>query len=457
MWAPTRHKVLLLDENSSVPGDRRVWMEALALAEAGYGVSVICARRGRSKLYERRDGVAIYRCPIPAKRGLAGHLLEYGLALPLLFIVSWIVLLREGFDVIHAANPPDFVYLIGRFFKPLGKRFVFDHHDLVPETCQTRYSGLRRRLALWIARRTEQASFRAADVVIPSNAFYGEIAIERGHVDPDRIFVVRSAIGMTEFRKGRVRPELRRGKQYLVCYLGEIGVDDGLDQLVLAIRQVVVTRHREDVQFTIIGSGILYRDIVQMSRSLGVDQAVHFTGWVDDDALIADYLTTADLCVVPDPKNLVNDIGSMNKLVEYMALGKPVVAFDLREVHDTAKEAGVYVASNDPEDFGKRIIELIDSPETRQRMGEAGVRRFREVLAWEHQRVNLLKAYDFLLNETSGLKDPEHAERGVARANLKAGVGPLIAVAPVPDQVADDAGPELGAELRPEGARAASD
>ena len=399
MRPPTGYRVLLLDENSCVPSDRRVWMEALALVEAGYGVSVICARRGGARLFERRNGVAIYRCPIPGKRGLAGHLLEYGLALPLLFILSWLVLLRRGFDVIHAANPPDFLYLIGRAFKPLGKRFVFDHHDLVPETCLTRYSGLRRALALWIATRTERASFRTADVVIPSNAFYGQLAVERGHVDPERVFVVRSAIGKEEFRKGQVRPELRRGKRYLVCYLGEIGVDDGLDQLLLAIRRVVVDCQRDDVQFVIVGSGVLYRDIVQMSRTLGVDAAVHFTGWVDDDELIADYLTTADLCVVPDPKNPANDIGSMNKLVEYMALGKPVVAFDLREVHDTAREAGVYVASNDAKEFGDRIIELLDSPQTRQRMGEEGVKRFNEVLAWEHQRANLLKAYDYLVNQ----------------------------------------------------------
>ena len=342
------------------------------------------------------NGVNIYRYPLPEMRGLAGHLVEYVIAIPLMFILSWIVLIRQGFDVIHAANPPDFLYLIGRVFKLFGKRFVFDHHDLVPEMCRTRWSGIRLRLALWIAMRAERATFRTADVVISTNALYRRLAIERGHMDPDRVFVVRSAIRKTEFRKGERRPEFLRGKRYLVCYVGEVGPDDGLDKLVRAIHQVVVVRHREDVQFVIIGDGNLLHEVQQLSDRLGLSGAVQFTGWLTDDKRISDYLATADLCVVPDPKNPANDVGSMNKLVEYMALGKPVVAFDLREVKDTAREAGTYVGDNNPADFGDRILSLLDSPQDRKTMGEHAVQRFNDVLAWEHQEANLLKAYDYL-------------------------------------------------------------
>lgn len=392
----TGYKVLMLVENSSVPGDRRVWMEALALADAGCRVSVICARRFSSKFHERLNGVAIYRYPLPSLRGFGGHLLEYALALPATFILTWIVLFREGFDVIHAANPPDFLFLIGRVFKLFGKKFLFDHHDLVPEICLTRWSGLKLRLTLWIATKAERATFRTADVVISSNAIYRRLAIERGHMEPDRVFVVRSAIRATEFSKGEQCPELRRGKRYLVCYVGEIGPDDGLDKLLLAIHHVVITRQREDVQFVIIGAGDLFRQIVLMSNKLGLADAVHFTGWISDDKQISDYLATADVCVVPDPKNPANDVGSMNKLVEYMALGKPVVAFDLQEVRDTARGAAVYVQSNDSSDLGERIIGLLDSPQDRMDMAEQGIKRFNEVLAWEHQLVSLLKAYDYL-------------------------------------------------------------
>jgi glycosyltransferase involved in cell wall biosynthesis len=392
----TGYKVVMLVENSSVPSDRRVWMEALTLTEAGYKVSVICARRDSPKFYERLNGVAIYRYPLLSLRGFGGHLLEYGLAIPLIFILTWVVLFREGFDVIHAANPPDFFYLSGRIFKWLGKKFIFDHHDLVPEACLARWSGLSLRFTYAIAKSTERATFRTADVVITTNESYRRVAIERGHIDPKRIFVVRSAIRKSDFREGRVRPELRRGRRYLVCYVGTIGPNDGLDQLLLAIRHVVIACHREDVQFVIIGNGDLFRPIVRMSDRLGLADAVHFTGWINDDKQVSEYLATSDVCVEPAPKNSFNDLCTMNKVVEYMALGKPIVAFDLQEVQDTAREAAVYVPSNDPIDFGEQIVRLLELPEERRRMGAEGIRRFNEVLAWEHQLVSLLKAYDYL-------------------------------------------------------------
>jgi glycosyltransferase involved in cell wall biosynthesis len=322
--------------------------------------------------------------------------LEYALAIALMFILTWVVLFREGFDVIHAANPPDFFYLIGRIFKWLGKKFIFDHHDLVPEACLARWSGLSLRFTYAIAKSTERATFRTADVVITTNESYRRVAIERGHIDPKRIFVVRSAIRKTDFREGRERPELRRGRRYLVCFVGTIGPNDGLDQLLLAIRHVVIACHRDDVQFVIIGNGDLFRKIVRMSDKLGLADAVHFTGWINDDKQISDYLATSHVCVEPAPKNSFNDLSTMNKVVEYMAMGKPVVAFDLHEVQDTAREAAVYVPSNDSIDFGEQILRLLELHEERRRMGAEGIRRFNEVLAWEHQLVSLLKAYDYL-------------------------------------------------------------
>jgi glycosyltransferase involved in cell wall biosynthesis len=389
-------KVLFLVENASVPRDRRVWMEAVTLARAGYAVSVICPQEHWPKRHEWLEGVSIYRFPCPSLPGVIGHLLEYAIALTATFILTWVVLFREGFDVIHAANPPDFFYFIGRIFKWLGKKFIFDHHDLVPEACLARWSGLSLRFTYAIAKSTERATFRTADVVITTNESYRRVAIERGHIDPKRIFVVRSAIRKSDFRKGSVRPELRRGRRYLVCYVGTIGPNDGLDQLLLAIRHVVIACHREDVQFVIIGNGDLFRPIVRMSDRLGLADAVHFTGWINDDKQVSEYLATSDVCVEPAPKNSFNDLCTMNKVVEYMALGKPVVAFDLQEVQDTAREAAVYVPSNDPINFGEQILRLLELPEERRRMGAEGIRRFNEVLAWEHQLVSLLKAYDYL-------------------------------------------------------------
>ena len=393
-----RRRVLLLVENAPVPADRRVWNEARTLRQAGYQVSIICPQRRWRLRHERLEGISIYRFPLPSLAGIGGHLLEYAIALPMMFVLTCWVFFYEGFDVIHAANPPDFLYLIARVFKRLGKKFVFDQHDVGPEACTTRWSGIKRRLTYALAVRGERASFRTAAVVIAVNESVRRMAIDRGRVDPTRVFVVRDAIRTADFSTGQPRAELRRGKRYLVCYAGVIGPDDGLGELLLAARHVVLDRLRSDVHFVVIGDGDCFESIVQMSHRLGLDGSIEFTGWLRDDSAIANYLATADVCVVPDPKNPVNDLCSMNKIVEYMAMGKPVVAFDLKEARETAREAGVYVTPNgershDAAAFGDQILTLLDSPQTRARMGRLGRQRFTQVLAWDHQQAALLQAY----------------------------------------------------------------
>jgi glycosyltransferase involved in cell wall biosynthesis len=390
-------KVLFLIENSDVSADRRVWMEALTLSEAGHHVRVICPRQRGSAHHERRQGISIYRYPLPSLPGIGGHLIEYAIAFPMTFVLAWLVFAREGFDVIHAANPPDFFYLIARVFKLFGKKFVFDHHDAVPEACLSRWSGLKLRLTRTVALWTERGTFRTADIVISTNESCRRIAIERGRIPPDRVFVVRSAIRKAEFLAGRPRPELRQGKKHLVCFVGAIGPNDGLDYFLFAISHIVFQRRRWDVHFAIVGDGDLLPDIRRMSDRLTLRSWIDFTGFLSDNKAIADYMATSDVCVTPDPKNPFNDVCTMNKVVEYMAMGKPVVAFDLKEVRDTARGSGLYVGANDPRAFGDQILELLDSPESRRRMGKRGRRRFNDTLAWEHQRERLLVAYDYLL------------------------------------------------------------
>jgi glycosyltransferase involved in cell wall biosynthesis len=377
-------------------------MEALTLAEAGYKVSVICPKEHSPKLHERIAGISIYRYPLPSLGGILGHLLEYAIGLIATFVLTGVVLFREGFDVIHAANPPDFFYVIGWVSRPLGKKFIFDHHDLVPEACLARWSGLRRRITYTIARRTERATFRTADLVIATNESYRRVAIERGQVDPSRVFVVRSAIRKGEFRDGRSDPELRRGRRYLACYVGTLGPNDGIDMLLLAFHHIVCDCHRSDIQLTIVGSGDVGAAMMEMSTRLGLSDFVEFTGQRNDKA-IADYLATADVCVEPAPKNSFNDQCTMNKVIEYMAMGKPVVAFDLHEVRYTLQGGGIYVPSNSPIDFGEQILWLLKSPGERERLGREGLTRFNEVLAWEYQREPLLNAYAYLRGATKQL------------------------------------------------------
>ncbi|TMD81783.1 MAG: glycosyltransferase family 4 protein [Chloroflexi bacterium] len=399
-------RVLFLVENAPVPGDRRVWNEALTLAQVGFQVSIVCPKWGYPGFYEERQGIRIYRVPLPSLGGIAGHLVEYLIATPVLFLYTALIFLRDGFDVIHAANPPDFLFTIGRVFKWLGKKFVFDQHDVVPEACASRWSGIRMRLTYAIASWTEHASYRTADIVIVPNESVRRLAVERGGIDPARAFVVRNAIGLAHFRDAQPRAELRRGRRHLVFYAGVIGPDDGLDQLMLAARHIVAKRGRQDIHFAVLGDGDCAPQVKQMSQRLGLGDVVEFTGWVKDDRLIADYLATADVCVVPDPKTPVNDLCSMNKMVEYMAMGKPVVAFDLKEAQETGGGAALYVTADGhagPEAFGDGILELLSSPGMRESMGRIGRQRFNEFLAWEHQQASLLRAYQTLLGYPSVL------------------------------------------------------
>ena len=395
----SRKRILILVENLPVPFDRRVWMQATTLRSDGYQVTVICPRGHYASGREVLDGVSIYRYPLPSLPGVAGHLLEYAIAVAMTFLLTCVVRVREGFDVIQSANPPDLFFLIGGVFKLFGTPFVFDQHDGMPEICESRWQGWKqsfmKRLCLW----AEWATFRTADRVIANNESYRTIARTRGQVADERITVVRNAPSIHRFRPVPPRAELKDSASFLVAYLGVIGPNDGLEHLLGAVAHVVHTRARRDIRFVIIGSGDLYARTVALSHSLQVDPYVQFTGRIPDDAVL-EWLSTADVCVAPDPKDALNDISSFNKIVEYMALGKPIVAFDLREIRTSAETAAVYVAANDVAAFGDAVLALLDASEQRRDMSAAGRQRFETVLAWEHQEERLLAMYRDLLGAT---------------------------------------------------------
>jgi glycosyltransferase involved in cell wall biosynthesis len=390
-------RVLILVENLPVPFDRRVWMEATTLTAAGYGVSVICPK-GTYGWYEELEGVRIYRYPLPSLGGVAGHLVEYGIAFPATFLLTWLVFFRDGFDVLQSANPPDFFFLIGAVFQLLGRKFVFDHHDLMPEMCETRWTGWKRTLMHALCTWAERATFRTADRVIATNESYREVALTRGGVRPERVVVVRSGPSLTRFQPPAPPAEANSGRPFLVGYLGVMGPNDGVDLLLRSAAHIVHTLGRTDVQFVLVGSGDLFPQLVEMSRALRLDGWVRFTGRIADREMI-ELLSRADVCVAPDPKDALNDVSTMNKIIEYMALAKPLVAFDLREARVSAGDAAVYATPNDPADFAQKIVDLLAAPERRREMAAAGRRRFETTLAWEHQREKLLGLYRELLGE----------------------------------------------------------
>jgi glycosyltransferase involved in cell wall biosynthesis len=400
-------RVLIIVENLPVPFDRRVWSIATTLRHAGYVVSVICPKaRGYETAEEDIDGIHVYRHPLPVEaRGAAAYLIEYPLALFWEFVLSLKVAWRHGFDAVHACNPPDLIFLVALFYKIFGrKRFLFDHHDVNPELYEAKFG---RRDFFWrCLLLAERLTFRTADVSIATNESYRKVAITRGRMPPDKVFVVRSGPNVERVKAVPPVPKWRNGRKHMVGYVGVISQSEGLDLLLAAIEHIARQRNRDDIQFVVVGRGPDFETIVALAEKMGLTDRVTFPGRVDD-ATLFEILSTADVCVNPDRVTKMNDMSTMNKIMEYMALGKPIVQFDVTEGRHSAQEASLYAAANDPVDFGDKIIELIDDPARRARMSEFGQRRLRDVLAWHHQVPELLKAYDLLFSGHSGASPVE--------------------------------------------------
>lgn len=392
----TQQSVLIIVENLPVPFDRRVWQEARALREAGYRVAVICPKgKGFQQSHETRDEIEIYRHRLWEASGPLGYLIEYSWALAAEFYLALKVYAQTRFRVLHACNPPDTIFLIGRFFKLFGVRFIFDHHDLNPELFEAKFgrkSGLLYRL-LCLA---ERLTFRTAEVSIATNASYREVALTRGGMRPERVFIVRSCPELQKIRLGPAQPELKRGKPFLVAYLGVMGPQEGLDRLIESIDFIVNDRSRHDISFVLIGSGTELPKLQRLVAGMGLEGVVRSTGRIPDEELAA-YLSTADICVAPDVYNPMNDKSTMNKILEYMAYGRPVVLYDLTEGRRSAGEAALYARRNDPVDFGEQILKLLDSESLRRELGARGRRRIEEALNWEVEKKALLEAYDAAL------------------------------------------------------------
>jgi glycosyltransferase involved in cell wall biosynthesis len=390
-------RVLIIVENLPCPFDRRVMQEAHTLTAAGYAVSIICPKGpGYEKSFESVDGIHIHRHPLPREAdGVAGYLLEYGVALAMEFWLSLRILFGRGFDIIHACNPPDTIFLIGVFYKLLGKKFVFDHHDINPELYEAKFGkrGLGQKLLLAL----ERLTFRTADMVISTNESYRWIALTRGGVDPDDVFVVRSGPDLTRLRRVPPNPALKMGRRYLVGYVGVMGRQEGIDLLLQAVQLIVLHLRRTDIHFGLVGGGTELPAMRQLARDLGVADYVTFTGRVPDAELL-EMLNTADICVNPDRANDMNDRSTMNKVMEYMALGKPVVQFDLTEGRVSAGEASWYARPNDVADLAQKMVALLNDAPLRARMGAMGRERVEHVLSWQHEAPRLLAAYEHLVN-----------------------------------------------------------
>ena len=409
----TRPRTLTIVQNLPVPFDRRVWLECMALTEAGYDVTVVCPKGNGDPSDEVLEGVRLlkYRPYAPGGSAL-GFMLEYAYS----FLATARLVLRarrEGrFDVLQACNPPDIFWPVARWLRRRdGTRFVFDHHDLCPELYDSRFpqgNRLPRRGLLAL----EKATFRAADHVVATNASYAQIAVRRGRKSPRDVAVVRTGPDPDRLHRKSAVPALRRDRPHLVAYIGVMGPQDGVDLAVRAAAHVVHDLGRKDVSFTFMGAGDSYEQVVALRDELGLQDYVELPGRVPDDTVV-DVLSTADVGLSPDPKNPLNDVSTMNKTLEYMAFELPVVAFDLKETRVSAGPAATYVPSPDVRAYARAIVELLDDETKREVMGREGRLRIEKELGWPHQRDAYIGVYDRLVGRTHAILTPNRGRRRV--------------------------------------------
>jgi glycosyltransferase involved in cell wall biosynthesis len=406
-------RILMLVENY-FPQDTRVKNEATLLTEAGYHVSVIALRKKGQLMTEVVNGVRVYRLPhlelfrktshgnlsragllfLKLKSSL-GYLFEYCYFTAACLVVSIYVFVRRGFDVIHAHNPPDTLFVVAVPFKLLGKKFVFDHHDLCPELYRSRYrtgEGFYTRLL----RMFEWCSLKLSDITIATNESYKEVQMKRAKRDPQTIFVVRNGPDKLRMAPVLPSPRLRGMKKCILCYVGSLNPQDGVDYLLRSLRYLLHDLKRSDFHCVIMGSGDSLQDLRDLAGTLQLDGCVELTGFVSDEDLQAN-LAAADICVDPDPSSPLNDVSTWIKVMEYMAYGKPIVSFDLKETRFSAGEAAIYVKPNEEAEFAKTIADLMEQRDLREKMGSYGHRRVEQELQWTKVGQNLLTAYETLL------------------------------------------------------------
>ena len=390
-------RVLIIVENLPVPFDRRVWMEATTLKKFGYQVSVICPKsKGFEKEYEIIDGVHIYRHPMPPDiSSVIGYLQEYSTAVFWEFRLAQRVWREQGFDIVHICNPPDLLFLTAGWFKFLkGVRVIFDHHDINLEMYEAKYG--RRDIFYYGLSLVEKLTFATADMVISTNESYREIALTRGRKQPEDVVVVRSGPELSCFRPVAPNLSYRQGRKYLVGYVGVMGEPEGIDYFLESVHYLIDIKGRRDIHFMLIGGGPMFEQLQALSKKLDITEFVEFTGRISDEELI-ERLSSCDICVNPDKKMPYNDLSTMNKIMEYMAMSKPIVQFDLLEGRRTAAGASVYAKGNDTVDFAEKIIELLETSERREKMGQIGRERMEKELEWRYQAPKLLDVYEKVL------------------------------------------------------------
>lgn len=390
-------KICIVVENLPVPFDRRVWQESCALRDAGAEVTVICPQtKAYPTPYEVLDGITVYRHPLPEANRTIEYFKEYLGALYHETRLLFKVFRKQGVqDVIHACNPPDLIFIAAfPFFKLTRCKFLFDHHDINPELWIAKFGkkGLGYRAMLLV----ERLTYHFAKHAIVTNESYKEIAMRRGKKKAEDVTIVRSGPNISKLKVGPAQEAVKEGFKYLVGYIGVMGKQEGIDLLLESIDYIVNKKGRKDIRFCIMGGGPSLEDLRKMNEAMELTEYVEFPGRVSDEYL-ADVMNTADVCVNPDLPSEMNDKSTMNKIMEYMAFGKPIVQFTLKEGMFSAQEASLYAKNTSTEDFAEKILWLLDNPEKAAEMGRFGRKRVESELSWDYEKPKLISAYKKLL------------------------------------------------------------
>lgn len=405
-------KNILMITESPFPEDTRIKNEADTLIRAGFKVTVIALNFNGRSFMETLDGANVYRLPMITvfrksgsmtswihfllyriKSGL-GYIVEYIYFTLASFLLSQYILFRHGIDVVHLHNPPNTLFVIGYYFRLIGRKFVFDHHDLAPELYLSKYNVGKDMLYRFLLAE-EKLCLRLSHMVIATNRSYKQIDVNRGKIGPDKVIIVRNGPDPERYRPGPPDRQLKANGRTILAYVGIMGPQDGVDYMLRALHHLVFELGRKNICCIIIGPGDALNDLKQLAASLSLDGYVRFTGFIPRADLLR-YLSTADICLDPNPSSPLNDVSTWIKVMEYMAMGKPVVSFDLTETRYTAQRAAVYVPPNDIRAYARAILDLMDHPQRRAEMGRYGRRRIETELAWSYSGANLIRGYERL-------------------------------------------------------------
>ncbi|HZR05349.1 MAG TPA: glycosyltransferase family 4 protein [Candidatus Udaeobacter sp.] len=427
MRSPT--KVLMWVENH-FPQDTRVANEARLLADAGYKVAVIALRREGQAAHDTWNGIEVYRVPrlelfkktlttnssrtnlmFVRLKSFLGYVVEYVYFTSACFFVSTYIFLTRGFDVMHAHNPPDTLFLVAVPFKLLGKKFIFDQHDLCPELYRSRYRAAEGIYTRFL-KMFEWCSLKLANVTIATNESYKQIQIERANKNPASVFIVRNGPNQMRMTTAAPSARLKGMNKSILCYVGSLNPQDGVDYLLRSLRHLLHGLRRSDFHCVIMGTGDSLQDLRELAGNLQLNGCVELTGFVSDEDLQAN-LAAADICVDPDPSSPLNDVSTWIKVMEYMASAKPIVTFDLKETRFSAREAAVYVKPNNEAEFAETIAQLMDKPELQKKMGAYGRRRVEDELQWAKVGKNLLTAYETLLGREIKASPAGHRDKKI--------------------------------------------